>query len=555
MKIPSILIKSRSQILLSLTANGLGQSMIAIMAMLLVRSAFDSLIKHNANVQTQHIYYYGLGFIILAISKGWLRKAERVGAEKLGQDYTHQIRMLLFKSLSRSAPRTLQKRSRGAIVLRFIGDLNALKRWVSMGLVRIAVAGTIFSCSLIGLGILNWRLALVAGLILGAGALSVIRMGSRLRESAKESRRLRSYLAANINEKVAAIGVVQVFGQTVREQRRIRHQSRRLMDSMVNKAKNIGLMRGITESIMTLSHGAILLQGVYEIQVDRATHGTVLAAFIIISFLIPALRDLSRVYEYFLEYKISSSKINEFLETPGFIRNRSAAPSLKPGPGQLKFRNICLGSTLKQINATAQAKQLIVITGANGAGKSTLLSLAARLINPDAGRILVDGQDIGKHNLKSVRRSISMVSPDLPLLRGTVRKNLLYRWPKAPEEEIKRIWKLCDIEKLVEELPLGEQTRITEDGHSLSLGQRQRLGLARAMLGNPRILLLDEADVHLDREAGKILERILHEYQGTILWVTHDPKRLACADAIWRIENGSLIESDLPGQTTCMMAS
>ncbi|MEA2109786.1 MAG: ABC transporter ATP-binding protein [Pseudomonadota bacterium] len=555
MEIPSILVKNRIRILLCLTANGLGQSMVAIMAMLLVRSAFDNLIKHDANVQTQYIYYYGLGFIILATAKGFLRMTERIDAEKLGQNYTHQIRMLLFKSLSRSAPRTLQKRSRGAIVLRFIGDLNALKRWVSLGLVRIAVAGTIFTCSLIGLGVLNWRIAMVAGLILGVGALSVIRQGSRLREAARESRRLRSYLAANVNEKVAAIGVVQVFGQTAREQRRIRNQSKRLMESMVNKAKNIGLMRGITESIMTLSHGAILLQGVYEIQVGRATHGTVLAAVIIISFLIPALRDLSRVYEYFLEYKISSNKINEFLETPDFIRNRSAAPDLKPGPGHLEFKNICLGSTLKQINATAQAKQLIVITGSNGAGKSTLLSLVARLINPNAGRILVDGQDIGKHNLASVRRSISMVSPDLPLLRGTVRKNLLYRYPKASTEEIDRIWRLCDLGKLIDELPQGELTRITEDGHNLSLGQRQRLGLARAMLGNPRILLLDEADVHLDQEAGKILERILQEYQGTILWVTHDPKRLACADAIWQIENGSLVVVDSSEESTYMMAS
>jgi len=501
------------------------------------------------------LYYYAFGFVILAFFKGWLRMLERADAEKLGQDYTHQIRMLLFKNLSRSAPRTLQKRSRGAIVLRFIGDLNALKRWVSLGLVRIAVAGTIFCCSLIALGILNWRLALTTGLILGAGAISVIRQGSKLRESAKESRRLRSYLAANVNEKVAAIGVVQVFGQTVREQRRIQYQSRRLMDSMINKAKNIGLMRGITESVMTLSHGAVLLQGVYEIRVARATHGTILAAFIIISFLIRALRDLGRVYEYFLDYKISSAKINEFLETPDFIKNHSSAPDLKPGPGRLEFRNISLGSTLKHINATAKAKQFIVITGANGAGKSTLLLLASRLLNPDKGRIYLDGQDIGKHNLKTVRHAIGMVSPDLPLLRGTVRKNLLYRSPKASEEEISRVCELCNIEKLIEELPQGELTRITEDGRNLSLGQRQRLELARAMLGNPRILLLDEADVHLDQEAGKILERILREYQGTILWVTHDPKRIASADAIWRIENGSLVETDFPKEATSMMAS
>ncbi|MEA3231936.1 MAG: ABC transporter ATP-binding protein, partial [Thermodesulfobacteriota bacterium] len=366
-------------------------------------------------------------------------------------------------------------------------------------------------------------------------------LGKYIRETVKESRRRRSYLAANVNEKVATMAVVQVFGQSARERRRVKRQSQRLTNALIARARKIGLMRGITQSAMALASGAVLLQGAHEVSGGKTTPGTVVAAMTIVGLLVPALRDLSRVYEYLQESRVSAKKLIDFLETPSLVLNRLGAPDLKPGPGCLEFKDVSFGKILKKVSVTAQAKQMVVIVGPNGAGKSTLLSMAARLIDPEKGKILLDGQDITTHNLKSVRGAISMVSPDLPLLRGTVKKNLLYRWPKAPAEEIERVWNLCGIDELLAELPQAERTRVTEEGHSLSLGQRQRIGLARAFLGNPRIILLDEADAHLDKNAGKVLNRILSQYKGTIIWVTHKLDRLNSADCIWNIEKGNLV--------------
>ncbi|MCP4290336.1 MAG: ABC transporter ATP-binding protein, partial [bacterium] len=165
--------------------------------------------------------------------------------------------------------------------------------------------------------------------------------------------------------------------------------------------------------------------------------------------LVPALRDLSRVYEYWQESRVSANKLIDFLKTPSLVLNRPGAPDLKSGPGRLEFKNVSFAKVIKNVTVTAQANQMVVIVGPNGAGKSTLLSMAARLIDPEKGKILLDGQDITTHSLKSVRGAISMVSPDLPLLRGTVKKNLLYRWPKAPAEEIERVWNLCGIHELL----------------------------------------------------------------------------------------------------------
>ncbi len=546
MNLPSIIKGRRARIFFRLVANGLAQALTTIITVLLVRSAFDELIRASAVVQSSLVLQIGAGLAVAALCMGWLRMMERVDAERMGQNYIHQVRMLLFEHLSTLAPRALQRRSRGAIVLRFIGDLGALKRWVSLGLARIIVAGVTTVFSLLALSIINWRLSVVVAAILSFGALCAFKLGKQIRETVTESRRRRSCLAANVNEKVATMTVVQVFGQSDRERKRILRQSRRLTDALVARAKKIGLIRGVTQSITALASGAALLMGANEVASGRATPGTVVAAITIVGLLVPALRDLSRVYEYWQEAGVSSKKIIDFLRTPSLVQELPGAPNLKPGPGRLEFQGVSLSETIKNVTVAAEPGKLIALVGPNGAGKSTLMSLAARLIDPDKGIILLDGQDLARHSLKSVRRAIGMVSPDLPLLRGTVDKNLRYRWPKAPVLEINRVRALCAIDEVLAELPEGDQTRVTEGGANLSLGQRQRIELARALLGNPAILLLDEADAHLDLDAGATLKRILDGYTGTVLWVTHNLDRLAITDSIWHLEDGRLVGVSTP---------
>ena len=554
MRLPAIIKGDRRKLFAQLVANGLAQAFATIATVLLIRMAFDRLITVSNRGEYAFMLWTGLGLVLAACSMGWLRMTERVAAERMGQDYIHQIRMTLFKHLSSLAPRALQKRSRGAIVLRFVGDLGALRRWVSLGLVRIAVASVKTLFALLALSVINWMLSIVVALVLSLGALYALSLGKPIREKVKESRRRRSYLAANVNEKVATMAVVQVFGQSDRERRRIRRQSRRLKDAMVDRARKIGLMRGITQSTTAVASGAALIFGANEVASGRATPGTVVAAMAIVALLVPALRDLSRVYEYWQESRVSSQKIRSFLNTPSLVYEVRNAPDLKPGPGRLEFDGVSLSGIINEVTTIAEPGAIVALVGPNGAGKSTLMSLAARLIDPDEGRILLDGQDLAKHSLTSVRRAIGMVSPDLPLLRGTVNKNLRYRWPKAPEEEVNRVRAMCGIDEVLAELPEGDQTRVTEGGGNLSLGQRQRIALARALLGNPSILLLDEADAHLDSNANRILNCILDEYTGTVLWVTHNPERLAKADIIWRMENGRLSVESTPNDNKAAAA-
>ncbi len=271
-----------------------------------------------------------------------------------------------------------------------------------------------------------------------------------------------------------------------------------------------------------------------------------IAAISIVGILLPPLRDLGRVQEYWHGACIARERIKEFLDSPSLVEHNFKAPDLIVGPGCLEFNSVSVTGGLNQVSGVVEPGTVVAVVGPNGAGKSTLLLLASRLIDPQEGKILLDGQNLTEYSLSSVRHAIGMVGPDLPLLRGTIERNLCYRWRKAPKEEIIRVRKLCGIDEMLVQFPEGEKTRVAEGGLSLSVGQRQRIALARALLGNPRLLLLDEVDANLDRQAGKIIDRILAEHQGTILMVTHQLNHIMAADVVWYLEAGRLLEIGSP---------
>jgi ABC-type multidrug transport system fused ATPase/permease subunit len=187
---------------------------------------------------------------------------------------------------------------------------------------------------------------------------------------------------------------------------------------------------------------------------------------------------------------------------------------------------------------TAEPGQLVAVVGPNGAGKSTLLNLVARLVEPGSGEIRVDGQDLLATTPRSTFRKIGIVSPDLPLMRGTVRRNLLYSRPDADSAELARVVYAAGLDGLLAELPDGLATWVVEGGRNLSAGQRQRIALGRALLGNPPILLLDEPTANLDPHSRATFRTIIGRHHGTVLLVTNDADEIALADQVWTLDGG-----------------
>lgn len=530
--------------LVRLVANGLAQALCTLATAFLVQYAFDNLITPATGAYGRPLFYLGLGFAVSTAGLAWLRMAERVDAERLGQDYIHRARTRAYRHLTALVPRALERRSRGALMLRFVTDLSALRRWVSLGLARLAVAGLTTVLTLGVLAGVNWVLALSVLVVLLLATLAVALQGGAIQRTVREARRRRSRLAADLSDRIASMAVVQAFGQAKRERQRAAKQSQELKVAMVQQAKAVGRVRAAAEAAVATSSAVVVLVGVLEVAQGRATPGTVVAALSIVGLLVPALRDLGRVFEYHRSAQVSQEKLRDFLATPTLVHERRNAPDLEVGPGRLTFEQVSLGNALYGVTATAEAGRIVAVAGSNGAGKSTLFELAARFIDPDEGRVLLDGQDLRHVSFSSLRRAVSMVSADLPLLRGTVTRNLRYRAPHASEEELAHVWQLCRLDEVVNVLPNGKDTKIRDGVGNLSAGQRQRLALARALLGGSRLLLLDEADANLDPEATKILDHVIQELRGqvTVLFITHRPARLALADVVWRLEVGKLIQ-------------
>ncbi len=548
MTMPPLMVDRRRALLLRLLGNGVLQAGVTVATAWLIQYVFNAYVGAGGAAPSAALWWSAFGLAMTTLALGWLRRTELVDAEKLGQDYVTSVRLTLFDAVRDTGVRDLQKRSQGGALLRFIGDLNALRRWVSLGLSRLIIASITLSGALVALSILDAALAWVAGSILIAGTVLLLAQGAAMRFAVRTARNHRARLAANISEKLATLAVVQVFGRVHRERRRLQRHSANLQEAMVGQARVTGRLRGLAEITTGLAGGAVLITGAIQTGLGHSSAGSVVAAISIIGLLSPAIRDLGRVFEYRQSAMVASAKITDFLNLPATAAEHVAAKSLSRGPGLLTFEDVTVGKALRHFSAQVAAGQTVAIVGPNGAGKSTLLAAIARLIKLDAGVIRLDGQDLNAHSISSVREAVSMIAPDLPLMRGTLSKNLRYRHRRATQEELEQVIDLCDLNTLLAELPQGLQTRIIERGANLSPGQRQRIALGRALMGDPTVLLLDEAEENLDPRASLVLDRILEQRRGTTLVVTHRADRVARADWIWYLENGVLIEQGPPSE-------
>ena len=546
--LPRLVTRRRLGLLALLIGNGLGQAATATVTVLLVEATFDRVLAGGPRGTVSALLPYAAGLAAAAAAVGYLRARERADAERLGQSYVHELRTAMYGRLAGLAPRALQRRSQGSVMLRFVGDLRAVGQWVSLGLSRLLVGGVFAVGALAALSVVAPPFALAVGIVLVVGLAAALGSGRSMRERAREARRHRARLAANLGDKVGAIGVVQLSGRMGKERRKLHRQSGDLSSAMIARAKLVGRLRGITEVTAGMASVAVLLTGAWAVGSGRASAGTVVAAMAIVGLMTSPLRDLGRVHELWHNSRVSLEKVQSFMDTPNLIRTAPDAVELEPGPGELVFENVHVNGSLHGVSASAEPQSFVAVVGPNGAGKSTLLALVARLLDPDHGIVRLDGQDLRRVKPESVRRAVSMAGPDYPLMRGSVGKNLRYRAPDAPEEELQEIHRFCDLDALIAELPEGLDTKIIEGGRNLSAGQRQRIALARALLRDPTVLLLDEADANLDDEARELIERVLEERRGrrTTIMVTHRDELLDGADAIWRLENGRLVDVSEP---------
>ncbi len=530
--------------LVSLVVLGILQALVILGVSALVARIFSTLSTGIASSE-----WIVLLIVLSAVSLAILRWAERVCAEHLGQNYSVQVRLRLFKQLMLSDQRAAQRFSHGAMALRFVTDLSGLRQWVAVGLARLVVVVSTIIVILVILGYQQPVLMLLVAATVLVALLLVVGIGSKLVISIRAVRKYRARLAATVTDRINTVSTVQACIQEKREIRRVRKQSQYLYNATLQRAHVTGALYGALEATSVLATGAVLFMASYLVGSEQITVAEVAGSMTLLGLLLTPMRDTGRIMDYWQQWKISNEKISHFLNLP----RRKLPPvrivppsSVESNAGHLVAQGFGIEGMLNPCDFDVPAGHHIVLDGKNGSGKTSFLLTIAGVLSLQQGQLELDGNSlIGKHGVRTPVNGIGIVSPDLGLMRGSLLRNLTYANAKVSEQELADIIDRCDLSDLIQRLPNGVNWRLSEGGKNLSLGERKRVLLARALLMHPRLLLLDELDAHLDIHSLKVIEKALRQFDGSVIEISHHRKLdLQKPKSYWYLENLHIHQRD-----------
>ncbi|MCQ6271078.1 ABC transporter ATP-binding protein/permease [Pseudarthrobacter sp. R1] len=527
-------------------AIGLAQVLTLVSYVLLLRSIVDNFAPVTVGAAADLQWRWALAQAAIlgavALLHGWLRAMAFNVAETAGYNVVRDLRMMMYKHLQGMTPRQFQGRARGGLLLRFLGDLSMTRMWISRGVLGGMMAALVLVGTLTVLFFFSVWMTLAIVVAISAGAAASLVAGQRMRQATRIMRRRRSLVMSNLDEQMNAQTVVQVFGRTAGEYARLSHQNDELTRALIRVARLRGYLRGVATAFSLLALGAVLTAGLFEVRQGTASIGTVIAFVVVTRQLSSPVRTLGLAHDYWHRAQVSVGKIKEFLRSSSRDMDSNGHGPLKVRQGTIEFSSVTVNGSLHDVNLCVGAGEVVAVTGDGGSGKSTLLNLVSRTIDPDQGCIIIDRQVLAKTALRSAARWTGAIGPELPLMRGSLWRNLTYAAPHATEEDVERVLAATGLDEMLLDLPYGLQTWVTEGGLNLSKSQRQRIALARALMGNPPILLLDEPTLGLDTAAKQIFATMLRRFHGTVLLATQDPQELALADKIVVLSKGVVVE-------------
>jgi ABC-type multidrug transport system fused ATPase/permease subunit len=522
-----------------------------------LKRVIDAVLRHQ-----EHLRLFGLDlpprrflqaiFLCLAGiagAKGLLIYVQRMASEKMGQRMIYALRMDLYRHLQRLAMPFFKEASTGRIMLRFMGDINAVLDMITDGFLR-ALMDTVTILVVTGVILaLDWRLALVVLSILPFYALTFLKLSPALRETGRLARRERSALSGNLQEKIAGALIVKAFHQERAEEALVGEQTGRLRDHLLQKARAGGRLTSFANVAVALGGALVLWLGGLAVLDGTMTKGDLMAFYALAAMLFPPLRRLARTNETYQASRVSLERILDFFDETEPHRESGGSEDLRVSRGHVRFEDVRFSYVpgvpiLQGIDLEVEGGQVVALVGPNGAGKTTLLSLLPRFIDPDGGRIRIDGQDLRSVTLGSLRRAIGVVSQDPFLFSGTIEDNIRYGRPGATEEEIWAAARVANAFDFVRALPQGFRTQVGERGQRLSGGQLQRITLARAIINNPPLLILDEATSAVDAESETLIrEALLRMMEGrTTFVIAHRVSTVRRADRILVMDAGRIVE-------------
>jgi ATP-binding cassette subfamily B protein len=349
--------------------------------------------------------------------------------------------------------------------------------------------------------------------------------------------------------------VVKAFVQEERETERFRDSSVRLRDSRMGIESSSAVFTALMGLFFALGTLAVWYIGGRDVMQGSMSLGSLMAFLAYLAMFYTPLTTIAESTTWFANFLSISRRISELLDAPSELENANEAIPIERSSGQVEFEKVSFGydksrPVLKQIDFLIEPGELVGVVGRSGSGKSTLVSLIARLYEADTGRILIDGMDVRKMNPRKLREKIGLVPQDPFLFRGSIAENIAYGNPAATPEQIIQAAKRADAHDFIMRLPFAYETQLGEGGMGISGGERQRISIARAVLCDPEILILDEATASVDVESERAICNALRNGidKQTVIIIAHRLSTLKISDRLLVFENGRLLEQGSPSE-------
>jgi len=468
----------------------------------------------------------------------------------IGQRVVRDLRDRLFRHILDQSATFFSTHTSGQLMSRITNDVNQVQQAVSETIGDLLREGL----SVVGLAaylfFLDARLALVA--VTGAPLVvyPLVRLGKRIRSTTRRSQEHLEQLSHVTAEAFTGHRIVKAFGAEAHEEQRFRRASERLYRTNLKVTSALALLPPLMELLGGVAIVGLIWYGSRQIGDQVLTEGD-FAAFVAAAFMMYApIKKLSRVNATLQQAMAASDRIFEILDTHSEVPERPDAPALSRLGQAIEFRNVSFSyngvskTVLKDVSFTVRPGQAVAVVGLSGAGKTTLVNLVPRFYDVSGGAILVDGVDIRDVTLKSLRGQIGIVTQDTVLFDDTIANNIIYGAPGASRDEIEAAAKAAHAHEFIVTLPEQYETRIGERGQLLSGGQRQRIAIARALLRNSPMLILDEATSSLDAESELLVQDALQTLMRnrTSFVIAHRLSTVRRADAIIVLERGRIVE-------------